>query len=48
MAERSKRPILQIENLQVYYGESHALQGVSLTLESGIISVVGRDRKSVV
>jgi len=37
------RPILQINDLQVYYGESHALQGVSLTLERGIISVVGRN-----
>jgi uncharacterized protein (UPF0261 family)/ABC-type branched-subunit amino acid transport system ATPase component len=37
------RPILQIGDLQVYYGESHALQGVSLTLERGIISVVGRN-----
>jgi uncharacterized protein (UPF0261 family)/ABC-type branched-subunit amino acid transport system ATPase component len=27
----------------VYYGESHALQGVSLTLERGVLSVVGRN-----
>ena len=26
------KPILQVQDLQVYYGESHALQGVSLTL----------------
>jgi uncharacterized protein (UPF0261 family)/ABC-type branched-subunit amino acid transport system ATPase component len=37
------RPILQISDLQVYHGESHALQGVSLTLQRGIISVVGRN-----
>jgi uncharacterized protein (UPF0261 family)/ABC-type branched-subunit amino acid transport system ATPase component len=37
------RPILQIDDLHVYYGESHALQGVSLTLSRGIISVVGRN-----
>ena len=44
MADTShSRPILQINDLQVYYGESHALQGVSLTLERGIISVVGRN-----
>jgi uncharacterized protein (UPF0261 family)/ABC-type branched-subunit amino acid transport system ATPase component len=49
MAERqssSGRPskaILRIEDLQVFYGESHALQGVSLTLESGVLSVVGRN-----
>ena len=34
---------LRIEDLQVYYGESHALQGVSLVLETGILSVVGRN-----
>jgi uncharacterized protein (UPF0261 family)/ABC-type branched-subunit amino acid transport system ATPase component len=34
---------LQVQDLQVYYGESHALQGVSLTLERGVLSVVGRN-----
>ena len=43
MAERANRPMLQIADLHVYYGESHALQGVSLTLERGIIAVVGRN-----
>src|SRR5271170_3946405 len=38
---RAPKPILQVRDLQVYYGESHALQGVSLTLERGILSVVG-------
>src|SRR5271166_4046916 len=37
------KAILQVQELQVYYGESHALQGVSLTLERGILSVVGRN-----
>lgn len=37
------RAILRIDDLQVFYGESHALQGVSLTLESGVLSVVGRN-----
>ena len=37
------KPILQIRDLQVYYGESHALQGVSLILERGVLSVVGRN-----
>jgi uncharacterized protein (UPF0261 family)/ABC-type branched-subunit amino acid transport system ATPase component len=37
------KPILQINDLHVYYGESHALQGVSLALEKGILSVVGRN-----
>ncbi|MBN9217927.1 MAG: ABC transporter permease [Mesorhizobium sp.] len=35
--------MLRIDDLQVFYGESHALQGVSLTLESGVLSVVGRN-----
>lgn len=43
MVEARNRPILQVSDLQVYYGESHAVQGVSLTLEQGIISVVGRN-----
>ncbi len=37
------RAVLQVQDLQVYYGESHALQGVSLTLERGVLSVVGRN-----
>ena len=37
------KPILQVQDLQVYYGESHALQGVSLTLDRGVLSVVGRN-----
>ena len=35
--------ILQISGLNVYYGHSHALQGVDLTLEQGVLSVVGRN-----
>ena len=43
-ADASKpKQILQVQDLQVYYGESHALQGVSLTLEHGVLSVVGRN-----
>jgi uncharacterized protein (UPF0261 family)/ABC-type branched-subunit amino acid transport system ATPase component len=41
MAER--KPALEIENLHVYYGESHAIQGVSMTLDRGILAVVGRN-----
>ena len=37
------RPILQVERLDVYYGRSHALQEVSLTLDHGVIAVVGRN-----
>src|SRR5919108_2511490 len=36
-------PVLQIENLNVYYGRAHALQDVSLELDSGVIAVVGRN-----
>tara|TARA_R110000751_G_scaffold259709_3_gene358973 strand:+ start:5111 stop:7321 length:2211 start_codon:yes stop_codon:yes gene_type:complete len=34
---------LSVDNLHVYYGEAHVLQGVSLELQSGIMSVVGRN-----
>src|SRR3712207_4119635 len=36
-------PILQIRGLNVFYGHSHALQGVDLTLDHGVLSVVGRN-----
>ena len=36
-------PVLQVRGLNVYYGHSHALQGVDLTLEHGVLSVVGRN-----
>ncbi|MGC3940742.1 ABC transporter permease [Roseobacter sp. EG26] len=38
-----ERPMLQVDDLQVYYGESHALQGVSFALGSGVLSIVGRN-----
>ena len=34
---------LRIRGLQVYYGRSHALQGVDLELEGGVYAVVGRN-----
>jgi uncharacterized protein (UPF0261 family)/ABC-type branched-subunit amino acid transport system ATPase component len=49
MAERDRRRprepdhVLKIRDLHVYYGHSHALQGVNLTLEQGILAVVGRN-----
>jgi uncharacterized protein (UPF0261 family)/ABC-type branched-subunit amino acid transport system ATPase component len=44
MAEiRRSAPALEVRGLDVYYGHSHALQGVDLTLESGVFSVVGRN-----
>ena len=35
--------ILEVTGLNVYYGASHALQGVNLRLERGVLSVVGRN-----
>ncbi len=43
MAERVGPPGLEIKGLNVFYGASHALQGVDLTLKSGVLSVVGRN-----
>ena len=35
--------ILEVRDLNVFYGQSHALQGVNLTLDHGVLSVVGRN-----
>jgi len=44
MAERSSSAsILEVNGLNVYYGASHALQGVDLKLGHGVLSVVGRN-----
>ena len=43
MAERSSPHLLEIRGLNVFYGRSHALQGVDLTLEHGVLSLVGRN-----
>ena len=40
---RSSAPMLEVKGLDVYYGHSHALQGVDLTLDTGVFSVVGRN-----
>lgn len=42
MADHST-PILEIKDLNVFYGQSHAVQGVNLTLGGGVLSVVGRN-----
>src|SRR5512145_1754497 len=42
-AQRAGVPALEIRGLNVFYGASHALQGVDLTLRSGVVSVVGRN-----
>ena len=43
MADRSRAPALEIRALNVYYGASHALQGVDISLKGGVLSVVGRN-----
>jgi len=36
-------PLLEVRDLDVYYGRAHALQRVSLTLERGVLGIVGRN-----
>ncbi|NKC11668.1 MAG: ATP-binding cassette domain-containing protein [Gammaproteobacteria bacterium] len=52
MSERLRRPPgrsgppgggLQVRGLHVYYGQSHALQGVDLDVDGGLLAVVGRN-----
>ncbi len=43
MAERPRTPALEVKGLNVFYGASHALQGVDLRLDGGVLSVVGRN-----
>jgi len=43
MAERRAANLLEISGLSVFYGRSHALQGVDLRLEHGVLSLVGRN-----
>ena len=40
---RRATPALEVKGLDVYYGHSHALQGVDITLPGGVFSVVGRN-----
>jgi len=42
-SRKAPAAILQVRDLHVYYGQSHALQGVDLTLEHGVHAVVGRN-----
>ncbi len=36
-------PLLQIDGLDIYYGRAHALQGISLSLDTGVLGIVGRN-----
>ncbi|MDP9044269.1 MAG: ABC transporter ATP-binding protein, partial [Pseudomonadota bacterium] len=40
---KGRGPVLVVEGLDVYYGRAHALQGVGLTIESGVLGIVGRN-----
>ncbi len=42
-ARVTSAPMLEVSGLNVHYGHSHALQGVDLTLQRGVLSVVGRN-----
>ncbi len=40
---RKPGPVLAVEGLDVYYGRAHALQGVSLSIDRGVLGIVGRN-----
>ena len=42
-ATAPRGPVLAVEGLDVYYGHAHALQSVSLTLDRGVLGIVGRN-----
>ena len=42
-AMRDDTPLLDVRQLDVFYGQAHALQGVSFTLGKGVLAVVGRN-----
>ncbi len=42
-APRNIPPLLQVRGLNVYYGHSHALQGVEFTIHTGVLAIVGRN-----
>ena len=44
MLERAAAPLLAIENLQAWYGESHILHGVNLEVHAGeVVTLLGRN-----
>jgi len=42
-ARGASGPLLEVSGLDVYYGRAHALQGVSFTLDQGVLGIVGRN-----
>jgi uncharacterized protein (UPF0261 family)/ABC-type branched-subunit amino acid transport system ATPase component len=41
--QRLGAPVLAVEGLDVYYGRAHALQGVNLQIDHGVLGIVGRN-----
>ena len=41
--QRALASALQVKDLHVYYGQSHALQGVNMNLDHGVHAIVGRN-----
>jgi len=41
--EKARGPVLVVEGLDVYYGRAHALQGVNLSIDQGVLGIVGRN-----
>jgi uncharacterized protein (UPF0261 family)/ABC-type branched-subunit amino acid transport system ATPase component len=39
----AETPLLAVRGLNVFYGHSHALQGVEFTIHKGVLAVVGRN-----
>ncbi|MBS0447379.1 MAG: ABC transporter permease [Proteobacteria bacterium] len=39
----ARGPVLVVQGLDVYYGRAHALQQVGLTLDRGVLGIVGRN-----
>jgi uncharacterized protein (UPF0261 family)/ABC-type branched-subunit amino acid transport system ATPase component len=43
MSRPGDTAVLEVEDLHVHYGHAHALQGVTLCLDRGVLAVVGRN-----
>lgn len=44
MSTTSPKPLLQVSDLNVYYGESHILRNVDLTIQEGkMVCLIGRN-----
>ena len=40
---KARGPVLVVEGLDVFYGRAHALQGVNLVIDHGVLGIVGRN-----